>query len=334
MRMTVISPGLLTTVQDGGRKGYQASGFSVSGCMDREALLEANLLVNNPPEEAVLEMQYMGGSFSFDCDTNIALTGADLQAELNGSAMVPCRAYRIRPGDVLACHTAVEGRFAYLAVAGGFRLPEVLGSKSTNLKCRMGGLEGRALAAGDSIGLVRETRDLLNGYLKELPRSRYGGHVELRTVAGPQEAKFTEAGIRTFYGSRYTVAAESDRMGYRLAGAEIESVSGVDIISDGIAPGAVQVTPRGLPMVLLADRQTVGGYAKIGTVISTDIPRLVQCMPGAQVSFRRITVEEARALYIRSRRQQRKKMRRTGYLPGNMTIRERIRQRKQGADSL
>lgn len=332
MKMTVISPGLLTTVQDGGRKGYQASGFSVSGCMDMEAYQDANLLVNNPLEEAVLEMQYMGGSFSFDCDTFIALTGADMRARLNGSSIVPCRAYRIHTGDVLTCNTAVEGRFSYLAVAGGFKIPVVLGSKSTNLKCGIGGLNGRAIAAGDSIELVRETKSLLNEYLKELPRPHYGEQVELRAVAGPQEDKFSENGIKAFYGGPYTVSAESDRMGYRLLGAEIESISGVDIISDGIALGSIQVTPKGMPMVLLADRQTTGGYAKIGTVISTDISKLAQCMPGARVSFKRITVEEAHALFIRSRKQQKKKMRRTGYLSGNMTFTERIRLRKQGAN--
>lgn len=329
MKMTVISPGLLTTVQDAGRKGYQASGFAVSGCMDMEAFQDANMLVNNPLDEAVIEMQYMGGSFLFDCDTYTALTGADMQADLNGTSIVPCKSYRIRAGDVLTCHTAREGRFAYLAVAGGFDIPAVLGSKSTNLKCGIGGLEGRALIAGDSIELVRETKELLDEYLKQLPRSHYGKQVVLRTVAGLQEEKFTEAGIKAFYGTSYTVSGESDRMGYRLTGAEIESVSGVDIISDGIALGAVQITPKGLPMVLLADRQTAGGYAKIGTVISADIPRLAQCMPGALVSFQRITVEEARALYLNSRRQQRRRARRTGYLPGNMTFRERFGRRKR-----
>lgn len=334
MKMTVISPGLLTTIQDAGRKGYQASGFAVSGCMDMEAFQDANMLVNNPLDEAVIEMQYMGGSFLFDCDTYTALTGADMQADLNGSSIVPGRAYRIHPGDVLTCHTAGEGRFSYLAVAGGFDIPAVLGSKSTNLKCGIGGLEGRALIAGDSIELVRETKELLDEYLKQLPRPRYEKNIELRVVAGPQEARFTETGIRTFYETQYTVSAESDRMGYRLTGKEIESISGVDIISDGIALGAVQVTPRGMPMVLLADRQTTGGYAKIGTVISTDLPRLVQCMPGTRVSFQKITVEEARAIYIRSRKLQRKKERRTGYLSGNMGLGERIRRKKQGAERL
>ena len=157
MELTVRKPGLLSTLQDEGRFGFQSSGFSVSGCMDSCAMQDANALVNNLPGEAVLEMQYLGGTFRFDCDTYFVLTGADMKPLLNGREIGNYRAVRVKAGDVLECGRAVNGRFGYLAVAGGFEVTKVLGSCSTNLKCRLGGWQGRALQSGDEIPLRRET---------------------------------------------------------------------------------------------------------------------------------------------------------------------------------
>lgn len=323
MRLTVISAGLLTTLQDSGRTEFQASGFSVSGCMDRQALFHANVLVNNPPEEAVLEMQYLGGSFRFEGDTYFALTGADMEPRLNGRRISNYCAVKVKKGDILTCHRAVNGRFAYLAVAGGFLVPKVLGSKSTNMKCQIGGFLGRALLAGDEIPMTLETPWLLNEYRKEADSVFYETELHIRVIAGPQERMFTKKGLEVFYREPYIITEESDRMGYRLKGTEIESKNGVDIISDGIVAGSIQVSSNGMPMILLADRQTTGGYAKIATVISVDIPKLVQSMPGTKIQFEKITLEEAVRLYRKSCREQVKFQRTTGYCEKNMGFWER-----------
>lgn len=325
MNITVLQGGMLTTLQDNGRWGYQGSGFSVSGCMDRKAFDQANALVNNLPGEAVLEMQYIGGSFRFGCETYFTLTGADMKPSLNGKEITNYRAYKVKKGDVLTCGRAVNGRFAYLSIAGGFDVPEVLGSRSTNLKCRLGGWQGRALKTGDEIPLKRETVWLLNEYLKEVPPVVYGDDVCLRVTAGAEEDMFTQKGLTDFYQEVYTVTEESDRMGYRLEGTAVESKDGVDILSDGIVEGSIQIPKNGMPMILLADRQTTGGYAKIGTVVSADLPRLVQCMPGAKIHFRKVSVEEAVKLYKREKKVRKSFRRTVGYCPDNMGFSERLR---------
>ena len=319
MKITVIQPGLMTTLQDEGRWGYQASGFPVSGCMDKRALHDANILVNNAPDEAVLEMQVLGGSFLFHGDTYFALTGADMQATLNGAPVRRYCACKASAGDKLELGAAVSGRFAYLSVAGGFRVEQVLGSKSTYVKCKIGGFSGRALKADDELPLNHETPWLWNGYLKEAPAPEILREITVRVTAGPQESMFTEKGLRDFYSQIYTVSDQSDRMGFRLNGAPVESKSGVDIISDAIVEGSIQVPSNGKPMILLADRQTTGGYAKIATVVSADIPKLVQCMPGATVRFEKATVEEAVRIYKEEKKSRRKFSKKTGYSENNLS---------------
>lgn len=330
MELTVLKPGLLTTLQDEGRFGFQSTGFSVSGCMDLRAMQDANSLVNNILTEAVLEMQYLGGTFQFDCETYFALTGADMMPSLNGRAIDNYRAIKVKAGDVLECGRAVNGRFGYLAVAGGFDVPQILGSKSTNLKCGIGGFHGRAVQTGDRISVNRETVWLLNEYLKQAEPVVYRTEVMLHVIPGIQEGMFTVDGLKRFYGEHYMVTDQSDRMGYRLSGEVIESTGGVDIISDGIAAGSVQVTPNGMPMVLLSDRQTTGGYAKVGTVAAADIPGLVQCMPGAKVRFARITLEEAVRMYRREERSRAVFRKKTGYCPDNCGRWEKVKQRLYG----
>ncbi len=327
MQLEILEPGLMTTVQDGGRYGYQASGFSVCGCMDLKAMREANLLVNNPPGEAVLEMIYMGGSFRFSCDCFFALTGADLQPRLNDKEIPCCQAVRAMAGDLLRCRTARNGRYGYLAVTGGFLIPEALGSKSTHLKCTIGGFQGRKLEKGDILPLCTETSLLLHLNQKKISYKEYLPEVSIRVVPGPQYDNFTQEGKRTFGGEKYVVSGESDRMGYRLEGPAVGLCGKADIISDAVAEGSVQVPSNGMPMVLLADRQTTGGYAKIGTVISVDLPRLVQCMPGSAVRFSWVTVGEAQALYRKAKREERCLMRRIGYCRENLSYFERIRRR-------
>ncbi len=306
MSVKVIIPGALTTVQDAGRYGYQSSGIQTSGVMDHKAYEEANALVGNTGGEAVLEATLFGGMMEVTADTVAAVTGADMEPKVNN---VPCgmnRPVLLRAGDTLSLDMAKSGCRSYIAFAGGVDVPVVLGSRSTNMKCRMGGYKGRPLQAGDAFetGLwgeeaaerYEEVRD------RSFPAEAYTSPIEVRVIEGPQAEYFTEKGKETFYSARYTISDQSDRMGYRLEGEAIESVDGTDIISDGIAFGAVQVPASGRPIVLLADRQTTGGYAKIATVCSFDIPRLVQGKPGDTVCFRRISLEEAQRINENNRK--------------------------------
>ena len=306
MSVKVIIPGALTTVQDAGRYGYQSSGIQTSGVMDHKAYEEANALVGNTGGEAVLEATLFGGMMEVTADTVAAVAGADMEPKVNN---VPCgmnRPVLLRAGDTLSLDMAKSGCRSYIAFAGGVDVPVVLGSRSTNMKCRMGGYKGRPLQTGDAFetGLwgeeaaerYEEVRD------RSFPAEAYTSPIEVRVIEGPQAEYFTEKGKETFYSARYTISDQSDRMGYRLEGEAIESVDGTDIISDGIAFGAVQVPASGRPIVLLADRQTTGGYAKIATVCSFDIPRLVQGKPGDTVYFRRISLEEAQRINENNRK--------------------------------
>ena len=293
MAIKVISPGALTTVQDGGRFGYQNTGIGVGGCMDMNSYRRANYLVGNEAGEAVLEFTLIGGVLELTENTVLALSGADMSPRRNGEPVSMNVPLLFHTGDTLELGMAQSGCRCYLAAAGGIDVPLYLGSRSTNLKCRFGGFQGRALQKGDILNIG------VNGKNYEQVRERkcagevYSGTVTVHVIEGPQAEYFTKKGRKTFYRGTYTVSDKSDRMGCRMDGPAIESCNGTDIISDGIAPGSVQVPADGKPIVLLADRQTTGGYAKIATVCSTDIPRLAQCKPGDKVRFRKISPEEA-----------------------------------------
>jgi biotin-dependent carboxylase-like uncharacterized protein len=308
MGMTVIDPGILTTVQAAGRTGCMDHGFSPSGAVDGFSFRLANILLSNPSDEAALEMTLSGASFLFDEQAAAVLTGADMKPLLNGNPIAMNRVFCPRKGDILYTGFASSGVRAYLAVAGGFALKKVMGSCSTNLKARLGGFEGRALKSGDRIPFRGGFHD---GFHDGFPdtekryfppetspfpvRAAYGPKdpLELHIVQGPQASYFTAEGMEKFYGSAYTVMADSDRMGVRLDGPEVASKNGTDIISDGIALGAVQVPGSGKPIVLLNDRQTTGGYAKIGAVITGGVWKLAQAAPGSAVRFVKISPGEA-----------------------------------------
>ena len=288
MSIKVITPGALTTVQDLGRKSFQSMGVRVCGVMDREAYDDAIDLVGQKGD-AVLEMTLFGGMYRFEDDTTFALTGADMAPKLDGS---PCPMYQpvnAKAGQILNLGFASSGCRTYLAVDGGITVPTVMGSRSTDVKCRIGGLEGRSLKAGDIVP-VGEKRGCASAIKKQC--RTYPEAVEVRAIPGPQDDMFTEKGLETFFSKEYTVSTDSDRMGYRLSGPVIESRSGTDIISDGIVFGSVQVSANGLPIVLMADRQTTGGYAKIATVISADLPKIAQCRPGCKLRFVKTSIEE------------------------------------------
>lgn len=304
MGVTAIKPGILTTLQDQGRTGYLGSGFSPSGVMDSRALHIANLLVDNPPDAPVLEFCLAGPTLRFTTNTFVAITGGDFRPTLDGQPAPMYTALAVHRGSVLAFGAPKTGMYGYLAIAGGsINAPEVMGSRSTNLKCGIGGWKGRALITGDYLPFCTRNLDFmanLGSHTVERDDDFYGFGAEeitLRVVPGPQEDMFTQDGIDTFYGQKYTTTSRCDRMGFRLDGPEIETYDGSDIISDGIALGAVQIPADGRPIIMLADRQTTGGYAKIGTVCSVDLPKLVQCTPGLTIRFAPVTVQEAQELY-------------------------------------
>lgn len=291
---------MLTTVQDLGRCGYMASGFQQSGAMDRFAAEAANLLVDNSEKDGVLEMTMLGVKVYFDEDNVIAITGAEFTPtvtdfETGEVTELPMnRAIRIKKGDVLDCGSAKSGLRGYLAVAGGFDIAPVMGSMSTNLKCKTGGFEGRKLMAGDVIPLHHPQGWLFSmvGRVYE-PKKRADGTVTIHVIPGPQDDYFSDKGKNTFYSEVYSVTADSDRMGIKLDGAPVESIDGVDIISDGIVAGSVQIPSAGKPIIMMADRQTTGGYAKIATVITSDLPLLAQLRPGGTLRFKKVDLQYA-----------------------------------------
>ena len=306
MGMTIINPGLLTTVQDMGRTGYMDCGFSPSGCLDGFSSRLANFLAANGAREAVLEMTLCGASMRFDTDAVIALTGADMQPLLNGKPMPMNRALAVEAGDVLYTTYARKGMRAYLAVAGGFDIAPVLGSRSTNVRAGIGGVAGRKLKAQDSIACKGTPARFTDIKTRVFDVQKYGfiagvygkdAPLVLRVVESAQASYFTQRGLHTFYEAAYTVRADSDRMGIRLEGPAVESTNGTDILSDGIALGAIQIPNAGKPIVLLHDRQTTGGYAKIGAVLAQDVWRLSQAMTGSFVRFERVAMSQAQKKY-------------------------------------
>lgn len=296
----MVDPGLLTTVQDLGRFGHQRVGVPPSGPMDRAAFLVANRLVGNPDAAAALECTIKGPRLEVRQAAVIAVTGAPMGFTVNGQEAPSWTAVGVRPGDVLWFQMASAGCRAYLAVAGGIDVPLALGSRSTYLRGRLGGLGGRALQKGDLLpvgspapGSGREGRTV-----REALRPAYPAERECRVILGPQDDRFTAEGIRAFLEGPYDVTPQADRMGYRLKGPVITHARGHDIVSDGIPLGGIQVPGEGQPIVLLVDRQTTGGYTKIATVIGVDIGAIGQTRPGQRIRFRRVTLEEAHAALV------------------------------------
>ena len=302
MSIRVISPGVQTTVQDLGRFGYQQFGVPVAGAMDPHSMKLANILLDNDPGEAVLEITVTGPQLAFDEADYVALTGGDLGATLDGKPMPRYQAVPVQPGQTIRFLGLRNGCRAYLAFAGGLDIPPVMGSRSTYLKAGIGGYQGRRLEAGDVLELRSPKPDLVFPERRRVgadfvPQKEY----LLRVIPGPQDDHFTEGGLKTFFSEVYTVSAEFDRMGIRLDGPVIEHRNGGDIISDGIAFGAVQVPSAGRPIIMAADRQTTGGYTKIATVISADFRILGQLKGGDKVRFAPVTVEAAQTAMMLER---------------------------------
>lgn len=298
MGIRVLKGGMLTTVQDLGRTGYQSQGFSVAGVMDVRSFKIANLLLDNPENEAVLEFTLIGPTLEFTSATIIAITGGDFKPTINGEPAPMYTAIYMNKGDILKFGSAVTGSRGYIAFSSYLEIPVVMGSRCTNMKSRIGGFKGRKLQAGDYMNFRIKRRYLPYFLSRTINPEDFSGESEtLRVVMGPQDDKFSKQGIETFLTTEYTVTSEFDRMGCRLDGAYIAPKESSDIISDGIAFGSVQVPSHGKPIILLADRQTTGGYAKIATVASVDIPKLVQRKTDHKIRFQAITVQEAQELY-------------------------------------
>jgi len=263
--------------------------------MDREAFLLANRLVGNADDAAGLECTLIGPRIEFADERWVAVTGAAMPVTLNGTTMPRWAAFEVGAGDILRLGPAASGVRAYIAVSAGIDTPPALGSRATYLRGRLGGWQGRALRKGDELplgppagGAPAEVRgQFIPDYTRE---------PTVRVVLGPQDDRFTRRGVAALFESPYEMTPHSDRMGARLRGARIEHTHGHDIISDGVALGGIQVVGDGQPIVLLVDRQSTGGYTKIGTVCSFDIGRVGQVKPGQRLSFTRVTVAEAHEL--------------------------------------
>lgn len=296
--LEVLGSGFLSTVQDLGRKGFLRYGIPHAGAMDTYAHRVGNLLIGNPVNAATLEVTLPGSRFRILADTVLVVTGADLGCELNGIPIVPWQPFPAPEGATLEFTRSFSGIRSYVAVFGGFDVPLILGSRSTYRRSGLGGFEGRALSVGDRLGsTILHQEDTLSAY--RLPVSMipsYSSCLEVRVILGPQNNSFTSDGMKVFLSSTYTISDEADRTGYRLSGPKIEHISGADIISDGNPLGAIQVAGDGMPIILLADRGTTGGYTKIATVISVDIPKLAQAGPGDQVTFIPVELKQAHQL--------------------------------------
>ena len=291
----ILEPGLLTTIQDKGRYGYQKYGVPVSGAMDQFAMRASNILVGNNENAAVLEITALGPKIEFITDTYISVTGANLSVNLDNIPIPTWETIKTTRGSNLTFNEIQDGMRAYLAIAGGIDVPLVLGSRSTNIQSSMGGLEGRSLKKGDIISALIPIDAKFD--FKRLPDNcsipKYGEYHEIRIILNPQENIFAPEASQIITESKYTISPESDRMGYKLEGPKLLHQNGPDIISEGNPPGAIQVSGDGQPTILLADRGTTGGYTKIATVISTDISKLAQAIPGQSLTFKSVTIEEA-----------------------------------------
>lgn len=293
----VLRPGLLTTVQDLGRWGFQSQGVPVAGPMDPFSHRLANALVGNPREKAVVEVTLIGPALEFDGDCVIAIGGAEFVVTVNGRVAPHAQAFEVSSHSMLEFGARRRGARAYLAVDGGFDVPLTLGSRATHVPSRMGGLDGRPLRKGDRLPLG------VPGH-RSVARRTTHAHDTLvdpavvRVLRGPDEDRFRAEAFDALQSASYAIDLDSDRMGYRLHGPELRHLHGADIISDATPVGSVQVPGSGQPILLMADRQTSGGYPRIATVISADLGVAGQRAPGETFTFRVCSAADALSALI------------------------------------
>ena len=303
MSVGIRRPGLFTTVQDDGRWGYQHVGVPVAGSMDIASHRLANAIVGNEPSAATLEITLVGPELQCDRPTLFALTGAEFEVRLDGVEVAANTSYLARSGQVIAFGRRRSGARGYLAVKGGFDVPSVLGSRSTHVASRMGGFGGRALRAGDSLEVATSVgRVVPEGSRRAAVFQLPENGARVRVIVGPHTEIFGPARMRAFEQARYRVAPESDRMGYRLVGERLPLPDDVNVISSAVPIGSIQMPPDGFPIVLMADHQTTGGYPRIATVISADLPLVGQLKASDWIEFESCSPSEAvRALIAQER---------------------------------
>lgn len=297
----VIKPGLSTTIQDLGRHKFRQYGVVASGAMDTFALQVSNLLVGNNRNTACLEVSIMGPKLKVLTDTVLSICGAHLSPTIDGHPLEMWKSHFVHKGQVLAFGRPVSGAYAYIATSHPIQVPSVMGSKSTYTKAKLGGLEGRVLEKGDILHAEDVQVDF--GHIvgrglsqKHIPNYEEKRHI--RVIKGPDDDLFTSESMDKLFHDTFQLTSQADRMGYRLKGPRLKHKGGADIISDAILAGTIQVPQSGNPIVLLADGQTAGGYARIATVIFVDLPLLVQTLPNEQLGFSFVSVEEAQNLFI------------------------------------
>lgn len=315
MSIQVIRPGLLTTIQDSGRYGYQKYGVIASGAMDLYSLRLANILVGNHENEAALEITLLGPALQLTENALIAITGGDLSPTVNGQPLPLWRPIYVKKGCTIKFGACKTGCRAYLAVAGGYDIPEVMDSQSTYLRAGIGGYQGRALQAGDRLDLkpLQAGNDSLIQAFPHVQEdanfaapSWYASQEHIRTAAvttvrimrGIQYEQFSASSHEALWRECFQVTTQSDRMGYRLTGPSLQLAQPMEMISEAITLGTIQVPPDGNPIILLADRQTAGGYPKIGQVALVDVDKVAQVRPGGSIQFQEISVAEAEQLYL------------------------------------
>ncbi len=294
---SALTPGAYTTVQDNGRYGYQQMGIPLSGALDSFAFGVANMLVGNFVNCAVLEITILGPRLEVQFEADVAITGAEIGVTLNEAPIECWRSFRVESGDILDIKQVKSGCRAYLAVTGGIDVSEVMGSRSTYVGGKIGGYLGRPLKQGD---IIKRGKGLLLNQVRHLyPAAipQYSSNIVIHAVSGPQDDFFDE-GLKTLYKSEYMVSPKADRMGYRLQGPVIKHRDNVQksIISEPSVPGGIQVPADGQPIILMVE-QTVGGYTKIATAISTDLWKIAQATPGDTICFDEVTLETAHAIY-------------------------------------
>lgn len=291
--LTVVKPGMLTTVQDLGRPGYQGVGVPVSGPMDSYSHRLANQLLGNDPSAAALEITLLGPELRADGDVTCALTGADITVTVDGRPAPMNEPFTVRSGAVLRWGARGSGTRMTLAVRGGFDLPATLGSRATHLVSRMGPFGGRALRPGDvlPVGAAASAGHAQKGQPLELP----DGGARLRVLPAVHRARFSDDAWGLLVRARFTVSPQSNRMGYRLEGPVLGHAGAADILSEAMPFGAIQVPASGQPILLLVERATTGGYATIANVITADLPVAGQLAPGDWIEFDAVAHDDALA---------------------------------------
>ncbi|NMD69718.1 biotin-dependent carboxyltransferase family protein [Bacillus sp. DNRA2] len=318
--LTILKPGLFTSVQDLGRYGFQQYGVITSGAMDQIAHRISNILVGNSEHAPTLEITMIGPKLKFNQDCLIAICGGKAEPKIDGASIKCWRPVLVKQGSVLEFGTISEGCRAYLAIAGGFNIPIVLNSRSTYFRAKLGGFKGRTLKAGDQISidtpsaLSKRLINTLNNKQTQKPFHEanwlinssivpsYREHPSIRVIKGRHFDLFDQASQTKFFENTFSILPQSDRMGYRLTGPRLSLTEQHEMISEAVSFGTIQVPADGNPIILLADHQTTGGYPKIGQIAAVDLPLIAQAKPGTKVRFIEITLAQAQLLFLQRER--------------------------------